>query len=97
MLQRVSNPMMQQMMLTDMQNNLARMLEIQHQIATQKKFSKPSDNPIDVTRSLAMGTTITENVQYQRNIDDGVTWLKNTETSFNQITNIYQQVRQLAI
>ncbi|EFQ23498.1 flagellin domain protein [Aminomonas paucivorans DSM 12260] len=97
MLQRVSNPMMQQMMLTDMQNNLARMLEIQHQIATQKKFSKPSDNPIDVTRSLAMGTTITENVQYQRNIDDGVTWLKNTETSFNQITNVYQQVRQLAI
>ena len=97
MLQRVSNPMMQQMMLSDMQNNLARLLELNQQIATQKKFSKPSDNPIDVTRSMAMGTAITENTQYQRNINDGVTWLQNTESTFNKITNVYQQVRQLAV
>ncbi|EHM10255.1 flagellar hook-associated protein 3 [Thermanaerovibrio velox DSM 12556] len=97
MLQRVTNSMMHGMLLSDMQNNLARMLEIQKQLATQKKFSRPSDNPIDVTRSLAMDTTITENVQYQRNLDDALTWLKNTETAFDQITSVYQQVRQLAV
>lgn len=97
MLQRVTNSMMHGMLLSDMQSNLAKMLEIQKQLATQKKFSRPSDNPIDVTRSLSMDTTITENGQYRRNLDDALTWLNNTETAFDQITSVYQQVRQLAV
>ncbi len=97
MYQRVSNMMIQGMVLSDSQNNLRRLLTLQHQIATEQKYSKPSDNPIDVTRSMTLGTEITENVQYQRNMDDAVTWLKNTDTALNQIGDVFQRIRELAI
>ena len=45
-MQRVSTPMIQNLMLSDMHNNLSRLLEYQHQLATGKKHSRPSDNPI---------------------------------------------------
>ena len=94
---RVSNPMIQQIMLSDMHKNLSRLLEYQHQLASGKKNSRPSDNPIDVVRELAMQTSLTENSQYIRNQDDAMTWLSNTDTAFNQMTDILHRIRELTI
>lgn len=94
---RVTNSMMQATVLADMHNNLSRLLKLQQQMASGKLHSRPSDNPVDVTRELALGTTIFENVQYVRNMDDGITWLKNTETALDQITSVVQRIRELAV
>ena len=94
---RVTNSMMHQTLLSDLHKNLARMLEQSHQLTTGKKHSRPSDNPIDVTRELGLNTSITENTQYRRNLDDAVTWLSNTDTSMNQMTDIVHRIRELAV
>ena len=94
---RITNPMMTNIVLGDMHNNLARMLKMQHQIATNKKYDRPSDNPVDVVRDLSLGTNIYENSQFIRNMDDGMTWLKNSEGAFNHITSVAQRIRELAI
>ncbi len=94
---RVSNPMIQQIMLSDMHKNLSQLLDYQHQLATGKKYSRPSDNPIDVVRELAMQTSLTENSQYIRNQDDAMAWLSNTDTAFNQMTDILHRIRELTI
>jgi len=94
---RVTNSMMQATVLADMHNNLSRLLKLQQQMASGKLYSRPSDNPVDVTRELALGTTIFENVQYVRNMDDGITWLKNTETALDQVTSVVQRIRELAV
>jgi flagellar hook-associated protein 3 FlgL len=96
-MQRVSNPMIQNLMLSDMHNNLSRLLEYQHQLATGKKHSRPSDNPIDVVRELSLQTAILENGQYIRNQDDAITWLSNTDTAFNQMMDISHRIRELTI
>jgi len=94
---RITNPMMTNIVLGDMHNNLARMLKMQHQIATNKKYDRPSDNPVDVVRDLSLGTNIYENSQFIRNMDDGMTWLKNSEGAFNHVTSVAQRIRELAI
>jgi len=96
-MQRVSNPLIQNLMLSDMHNNLSRLLEYQHQLATGKKHSRPSDNPIDVVRELSLQTAILENGQYIRNQDDAITWLSNTDTAFNQMMDIAHRIRELTI
>lgn len=94
---RITNPMMTNIVLGDMHNNLARMLKMQHQIATNKKYDRPSDNPVDVVRDMSLGTNIYENSQFIRNMDDGMTWLKNSEGAFNHVTSVAQRIRELAI
>ncbi len=94
---RVTNSMMQATVLADMHNNLSRLLKLQQQMSSGKLYNRPSDNPVDVTRELALGTTIFENVQYVRNMDDGITWLKNTETALDQVTSVVQRIRELAV
>ncbi|MCF4152424.1 flagellar hook-associated protein FlgL [Dethiosulfovibrio sp. F2B] len=96
-MRRVSNSMMYGGMMTDMHNNLARLLKMNKQGSTGKLHHKPSDSPIDVTRELSLSTTIYENEQYIRNMSDGLTWLKNTDTALNQIGEMTDRVRALTV
>jgi len=94
---RVTNSMVQNLMLSDMHNNLSRLLDYQQQLASGKKHARPSDHPIDVTRELALQTTLLENKQYIRNQDDAMTWLSNTDAAFNQMTDVAHRIRELTI
>ncbi|MDI9369951.1 MAG: flagellar hook-associated protein FlgL [Synergistaceae bacterium] len=96
-MQRVTNVMVQSLMLSDMHRNLSRLLDFQHKLATGKKHSRPSDHPIDVTRELALQTTLFENNQYIRNQDDAMTWLANTDAAFNQMMDVAHRIRELTI
>jgi len=94
---RVTNSMMNQVFLADMHNNLTRMLQMQRQMSTGKLHQHPSDDPLAVGRELSLSTTIFENEQYQKNLDDGIMWLSNTDAALNQITDVMQRIRELAV
>jgi len=94
---RVTNSMMNQIFLADMHGNLERMLKLQRQMSTGKLHQHPSDDPLAVGRELSLSTTIFENEQYLKNLDDGIMWLSNTDAALNQITDVIQRIRELAI
>mgnify|MGYP001292127482 FL=1 len=94
---RVTNSMMNQIFLSDMHSNLERMLKLQRQMSTGKLHQHPSDDPLAVGRELSLSTTIFENEQYLKNLDDGMMWLSNTDAALNQITDVIQRIRELAI
>lgn len=85
------------MFLQDMHGSLKRLMEIEEQIASQQKYSRPSDNPSEVTRGMTVGTSIARNDQYQRNLDDAVTWLSNTDTALEQVTNLVSSIREQVV
>jgi len=97
MANRVTNGMMYGMLFNNMQNNLANMLKLQEQMTTERKFSKPSDDPIAVARSLGISTSIFENEQYVKNQQDAVSWLRATGNTFNQLLSDAQRIRELTI
>jgi flagellar hook-associated protein 3 FlgL len=94
---RVTNSMMNQIFLSDMHNNLERMLKLQRQMSTGKLHQRPSDDPLAVGRELSVSTTIFENEQYLKNLDDAMMWLSNTDAALNQISDVIQRIRELAI
>ncbi len=94
---RVSNLTIQKTLLSDLHSNLSRLLEMQSQMATGKKHSRPSDAPADVAREMSLETSLVENVQYTRNLDFAQAWLANTDTAFDQMTSVVQRVRELTI
>lgn len=89
--------MMSKVFLQDMHGSLKRLMDIQKQIASQKKYNKPSDNPSEVARGMAVGTSLARNEQFQRNMEDAVSWLSNTDKALNQITDIITAIREKVI
>ncbi|HPQ38479.1 MAG TPA: flagellar hook-associated protein FlgL, partial [Synergistaceae bacterium] len=94
---RITNNMMTNTYLSDLYRNLGRLTDLQRQTSTGKLYQRPSDNPVAVVRDLSLSTSIYENEQYIRNMDDAITWLKNTDQSLDQINGVVQRVRELAI
>jgi flagellar hook-associated protein 3 FlgL len=88
---------MSNIFLQDMHSSLKRLMDVQKQISSQQKYGRPSDNPAEVTRGMTVGTSIARNDQYQRNLDDAVTWLSNTDTALEQATNLISSIREKVI
>jgi flagellin-like hook-associated protein FlgL len=94
---RVTNSMMQTLLLNDMHNNLNKLLNIQQQLSTERKYNYASDNPNAVTRGMGIETQIDEGIQYRSNLEDAVAWLKFTDTALGNMNDLFQRVRELTI
>jgi len=89
--------MMSNLFLKDMHSSLKRLVDVERRMASQKLYSKPSDNPSEVARGMSVGALVSKNEQFIRNLDDAVTWLKSTETALGQATDLLSSVREKAI
>ncbi|MCT4605031.1 MAG: flagellar hook-associated protein FlgL [Marinisporobacter sp.] len=94
---RITNSMMSNTMLVNLNNNLRRMSKWNDQMATGKKFNKPSDDPIGVSKSLRLNTAVEELEQYKKNAQDVQSWLEITESAVADVGNILQRARELAV
>jgi len=94
---RITNNMLINNMLNNLNNNLNRMNKYQNQLATGKKISLPSDDPIVASRALKLRTDVAEILQYKRNVDDADSWMDITETTLGQMGDVMHRVRELAV
>lgn len=94
---RITNSMMLNSMMRNMGKNLSRMNKTEEMLTTGKKFSKPSDDPIGVSRSLRLNTDVANMEQYKRNVEDGLSWMTTTEIAVNNLVDIFQRGRELTL
>ena len=94
---RVTNNMLINNMIGYIGKNLYNMSKYQNQLATGKKISVPSDNPVVAARALKLRTDVAESEQYQRNVEDAQSWLDITENTLSQIGDVLQRARELAV
>ncbi|NLD94627.1 MAG: flagellar hook-associated protein FlgL [Fibrobacter sp.] len=73
------------------------MSKLQQQIATGKRLLKPSDDPVDVANTLKLETKLKENVQFKKNINDGVSYMNVTSTALDSMNTLMQRARELAV
>lgn len=91
---RVTNTMLIDNYLGDMNTNLQNMQTIQQQMATGKNFNKPSDDPFDVEKAMQMTSAINANTQYNTNITNVTNWLDSTDTALGQLDNVFQSLNE---
>ncbi len=94
---RVTNSMMVNNLMRNMNKNLIRMERNQNSLASGKKFTRPSDDPIGVSRSLRLNTEVATIEQYKRNADDIQSWMSSTEEAINSINDILQRASELTV
>ena len=94
---RVTNRMLANNYLRNMNKNLTNMQALNRQLSTGKEISRPSDNPYKTARSMQLNTDISTNKQYNENIKDTINWLDSTDQALYQATNTMQRIRELLV
>lgn len=84
---RVTNMMMRNNSLLNMQKNKNVYYQYLNQYNTQKKIQRPSDDPTIAIRALKYRTTLSEIDQYLSNINDATSWMDATETCLKAVNN----------
>ena len=91
---RVTNNMMLNNTTSNINNNKYNVNNLNNQMSSQKKISRPSEDPVVAIRALRLRSNLSEiNQYYEKNIPDAESWLKVTETALNNMQNIIKDIR----
>ncbi len=86
---RITNKIIQNNNLANINTNKIYQNELSTQMSTQKKINRPSDDPVIAIRALRLRSNVTEITQYySKNIPDAESWLEITEDSLNNLTSV---------
>lgn len=86
---RMTNKIMQNNSLYNVNNNKILQDKLSTQMSTQKKITRPSDDPIIAIRALRLRTSVSELTQYyEKNAPDAESWLSVTEKALGTGTAV---------
>lgn len=92
---RITNKIIQNNSLTNINGNKILQDKLSTQIATEKKISRPSDDPIIALRSLRLRTSVSQTEQFrEKNAEDAESWLDVTEDAINTLSEIITDIRK---
>jgi flagellar hook-associated protein 3 FlgL len=94
---RITNGMLADTMITNLNRNLNKLDRIQTQLTSGKRVARPSDEPADVASALTLRSQVAAGEQYLRNIDSSLDWLIASEGALSSTTELVQRVRELAV
>ncbi|MCR5216679.1 MAG: flagellar hook-associated protein FlgL [Lachnospiraceae bacterium] len=95
---RITNQMIQNNSLNNIAVNKKQMSTLDTQLSTQKKISRPSEDPIVAIRALRLRTSLDEVSQYlDKNIPDASSWLDVTEGALTEVDSILSDVYQYCV
>ncbi|MES3036472.1 MAG: flagellar hook-associated protein FlgL [Bdellovibrionota bacterium] len=94
---RIADKMQYNQVTSNIQKNREGMSELQNQAATQKRVTKPSDDPLASTRVLSARTEERGNNQFVKNINQAKSFLEFSDQSLNELSDILVRAKELAV
>jgi flagellar hook-associated protein 3 FlgL len=94
---RVTQQMLSQTTLNNMEANMARLGQLEAQITSGSRIARPSDDPIGAAQALSLQDGVDQSAQFLSNIDQAAAWLNTTESALSSVTDAVQRARQLAV
>lgn len=94
---RVTNNMMVNELLRNMNTNTRRLDESNRQLATSRRINLPSDDPAGLVKALRLRTNLTEGEQYLNNIGEATNFMETTDSALENINRILQRTRELTV
>lgn len=94
---RMTNKIMQNNSLYNINNNKILQDKLSTQMSTQKKITRPSDDPVIAIRALRLRTNVSELKQfYEKNAPDAESWLEVTEKALGTVTTVLTDMSKQA-
>lgn len=95
---RMTNKIMQNNSLYNINNNKLLMDKLSTMQSTQKKITRPSDDPVVAIRALRLRTSVSELTQYySKNAPDAESWLKVTEGALSNGIKVLEDLGKQAV
>ena len=94
---RVTNTMMAQNLLLNIENTQTGMVNLQNQLSTGYKLNQPSDDPVATANVMQLQSTISTVGQWQQNASSALDLMKTTSSSLDNVISMVQQVQSLAV
>ncbi len=94
---RITNGMMVQNTIRNINRNLVRLSKLQNQTSSQKKLQVPSDDPVTAARSLKIKSYLSAITQQQKNAEDASSWMEFSDTALKQVKDSLDQIRDLTV
>ncbi|MBX6396204.1 MAG: flagellar hook-associated protein FlgL, partial [Alicyclobacillaceae bacterium] len=94
---RVTQGMLTQQFLLDLQNNFRRLSRLQDEVASGKRINRPADDPVGVGFAMRYKAQMAYYGQYKENADMAKGWLDYTDTVMDQAGQVIQRARELAV
>lgn len=94
---RISSHQAQQTAINAMLEQQEKLSKVQEQVATGRRISKPSDDPVAAAKIVNLRDVLDTVQQYQDNINAGRARLELEEGVLQNVTDIMQRVRELAV
>ncbi len=94
---RIADKMQYNQVNRNVSKNRNEMADLQNQAATQKRVTKPSDDPTAATRVLAARTEEKGNRQFIRGIDSAKSFLEFTDQTLGEMTELLVRAKELAV
>lgn len=92
---RITNTMMMNSTLRNVNKSKGNLADLENQMATEKKITRPSDDPIVAIRALSLRASLNEINQYLKsNIPDAQAWLEVSESSLTNMDSILSDIYQ---
>ncbi len=90
---RITNTMMMNSTLRNVGKSKNNLSDLENQMATEKKITRPSDDPIVAIRALSLRASLAEIEQYlTSNIPDAESWLQVSESSLENMDSILSDI-----
>lgn len=90
---RITNTMMMNSTLRNVGKSKNNLADLENQMATEKKITRPSDDPIVAIRALSLRASLAEIEQYlTSNIPDAESWLQVSESSLDNMDSILSDI-----
>ncbi len=90
---RITNKVMQNNALSNINNNKVLQDTLNTQLSTGKKIYKPSEDPVTAIRALRLRSDVSQVTQfYKKNVPDANSWLELTESSVKTVMEVVKNM-----
>ncbi|MEJ9229494.1 flagellar hook-associated protein FlgL [Peribacillus butanolivorans] len=94
---RVTQSMLTNNMLSNLSRSYEKMGKLQEQVSSQKKFSKPSDNPVAAMMGMGYRINLNQIQQYTSNISEATNCIDSTDDAISEAVSVLQRIRELTV
>lgn len=94
---RVTQSMLSNNMLRNLNTSYSKLSKIQQQIESGKMITRPSDDPVVAVKGMNYRTNLDKVNQFQRNISEAKTWLDTTDEALDQVGGALKRVKELVV
>lgn len=94
---RITNRMVTENSLADLQRVLGDVLAVQEQLSSGKRVNRPSDDPFATHRAVSSRGAVMVLEQYAKNVSEVKGWVSTADYALSNVTDALREVRTLAV